>query len=547
MIMLFLCCLVRYTRLQELGVADIELRSKILQAAAAGGAGDAAEALVRQHSMQQQPGLPRQTVCLQQHQQEQQQLKLQQQQPAAPQDSLDEPLSDWIHSQDCGEEQWEEGWGLADSDLLPEQYNSQQYEQLDSWQQQQQPQDDVDGQAGAAAFPDHRQPAQWAEPAQSWDRLQENQQGFQQGGCEQWVPSNAQQLQPRQAWQQQQQGQEQQRPCDHPGPLQDLPPGNSKQQQMVPNAQPNRSAHSRQQQAAGVLQSSITGFVARQPQRQQQQQQEVDAKEQWRALFKLPKQPLGAHTPAQAGVSEPKQARITAQGRVVRAAPQPTPAAVAAAAAAPVSALPQAPSSSLPRYVHLASACMLAQIEPSSSMKPLGFSDSVLYPRFHHAACAGRVLAAGRICSSPVLSMVLLAGSALICCSWWPAWRRLPGSNIIVDCFGRSAAAVGTNHTWVLTHFHADHYMGLSRGFKQGRIICSPITAALVRLKLRVPPERLVVLELGQEVVVEGEMQDQAAHLVDSMGSVLTINRSCCCCSPTGAWFGNSGLPETVQ
>lgn len=58
----------------------------------------------------------------------------------------------------------------------------------------------------------------------------------------------------------------------------------------------------------------------------------------------------------------------------------------------------------------------------------------------------------------------------------------------------------------VLTHFHADHYMGLSKGFKQGRIICTPITAALVRLKLRVPQERLVVLPLGQELEVEGEL-----------------------------------------
>jgi glyoxylase-like metal-dependent hydrolase (beta-lactamase superfamily II) len=64
---------------------------------------------------------------------------------------------------------------------------------------------------------------------------------------------------------------------------------------------------------------------------------------------------------------------------------------------------------------------------------------------------------------------------------------------------------VGSNHTWVLTHFHADHYMGLGKGFKQGLVICSPITAALVRLKLRVAPERLVVLQLGQEVQVEGE------------------------------------------
>ena len=101
--------------------------------------------------------------------------------------------------------------------------------------------------------------------------------------------------------------------------------------------------------------------------------------------------------------------------------------------------------------------------------------------------------------------------------SWWPAWRRLPGTNIIVDCFGRSCAAVGPNRTWVLTHFHADHYMGLTRGFKQGIIICTPITAALVRLKLRVAPERLAVLDLGQELNVEGEW------VVRAYGQIVTV------------------------
>lgn len=46
---------------------------------------------------------------------------------------------------------------------------------------------------------------------------------------------------------------------------------------------------------------------------------------------------------------------------------------------------------------------------------------------------------------------------------------------------------------------------GLGKSFKQGRILCTPITAALVRLKLRVPAEALVPLPLGQEVTVEGE------------------------------------------
>jgi hypothetical protein len=78
-----------------------------------------------------------------------------------------------------------------------------------------------------------------------------------------------------------------------------------------------------------------------------------------------------------------------------------------------------------------------------------------------------------------------------------------------VDAFGQSSKALGSSRTWVLTHFHADHYMGLGKGFKQGRILCTPTTAALVRLKLRVPEQLLVPVPLGQEITVEGERGSQ--------------------------------------
>lgn len=81
----------------------------------------------------------------------------------------------------------------------------------------------------------------------------------------------------------------------------------------------------------------------------------------------------------------------------------------------------------------------------------------------------------------------------------------MPGTNIVVDCFGPSSKSIGSNRTWILTHFHADHYMGLSKGFSQGRILCTPITAALVKMKLRVPEQNIVPVELGQEVMVEGK------------------------------------------
>lgn len=82
--------------------------------------------------------------------------------------------------------------------------------------------------------------------------------------------------------------------------------------------------------------------------------------------------------------------------------------------------------------------------------------------------------------------------------------------------------------TWILTHFHADHYLGLSKSFKQGRILCTPITAALIKLKLRVPEQCIVPLELGKEVIVEGRRADLGA------------------CCPPWACTGTVKLPQSV-
>ncbi|KIZ07917.1 DNA cross-link repair 1A protein [Monoraphidium neglectum] len=45
---------------------------------------------------------------------------------------------------------------------------------------------------------------------------------------------------------------------------------------------------------------------------------------------------------------------------------------------------------------------------------------------------------------------------------------------------------------------------GLTKGFRQGTIYCTPATAALVRLKIKVAESALRAVPLGQEVVVEG-------------------------------------------
>ena len=48
-----------------------------------------------------------------------------------------------------------------------------------------------------------------------------------------------------------------------------------------------------------------------------------------------------------------------------------------------------------------------------------------------------------------------------------PEWQALPGTRFIIDRFGRAAEASGCR-SWFLTHFHADHYRGLTARFKAG-------------------------------------------------------------------------------
>jgi len=80
---------------------------------------------------------------------------------------------------------------------------------------------------------------------------------------------------------------------------------------------------------------------------------------------------------------------------------------------------------------------------------------------------------------------------------------RIPGTRFLVDAF--RCRDFQCDH-WFLTHFHSDHYGGLTKGFAwtSGVIHCSPITARLVTERIGVAASRLRVHEVGEVFQVQG-------------------------------------------
>ncbi|KAK9273026.1 hypothetical protein L1049_017833 [Liquidambar formosana] len=82
-----------------------------------------------------------------------------------------------------------------------------------------------------------------------------------------------------------------------------------------------------------------------------------------------------------------------------------------------------------------------------------------------------------------------------------PLWCCIPGTPFRVDAFRYLRR--DCSH-WFLTHFHLDHYQGLTRSFCHGKIYCSSITARLVNMKIGIPSDRLQVLPLNQKISIAG-------------------------------------------
>ncbi|KAL8695559.1 MAG: hypothetical protein Q9224_003355 [Gallowayella concinna] len=83
-----------------------------------------------------------------------------------------------------------------------------------------------------------------------------------------------------------------------------------------------------------------------------------------------------------------------------------------------------------------------------------------------------------------------------------PFYKILPGFSICVDAF-RYGAVEGCK-AYFLSHFHSDHYIGLTSSWCHGPIYCSRVTGNLVRRQLRVDPKWVVDLEFDKKIEVPG-------------------------------------------
>lgn len=83
-----------------------------------------------------------------------------------------------------------------------------------------------------------------------------------------------------------------------------------------------------------------------------------------------------------------------------------------------------------------------------------------------------------------------------------PFYKIMPGFSICVDAF--RYGAVKDCQAYFLSHFHSDHYIGLTSNWRHGPIYCSKVTGSLVRNQLRTAAKWVVELDFDKPYDVPG-------------------------------------------
>lgn len=83
-----------------------------------------------------------------------------------------------------------------------------------------------------------------------------------------------------------------------------------------------------------------------------------------------------------------------------------------------------------------------------------------------------------------------------------PFYKIIPGFSISVDAF-RYGAIEGCQ-AYFLSHFHSDHYIGLTAKWTHGPIYCSKVTGSLVRQQLKTAEKWVVELEFEKPYDIPG-------------------------------------------
>jgi DNA cross-link repair 1A protein len=86
---------------------------------------------------------------------------------------------------------------------------------------------------------------------------------------------------------------------------------------------------------------------------------------------------------------------------------------------------------------------------------------------------------------------------AVVC----PPYKIIAGTTFAVDAF-QFGKIEGVSH-YFLTHYHADHYMGLTKKFDMP-LILSDVTARLVQTFIKIKPELMTIVQLHKPITIDG-------------------------------------------